>query len=235
MAIHSTTSGTNRWFGNAAVLDNPFDGGGTWMCWVFHDVESSGAQQHMVDKGGIVWIFQQHASGNNRLRLSVAFSTTGGTWFTPFPADVPQGVWHHLAVRYNADDVANDPAFFVNAVDAGIEEATAPVGTRDANTATPNIGGSGGSPGRHFQEDLRFYNRELSDAELITIVNSRGVDGIVDGLIFRHMQNEGSEGVAVPTTAGFIKDRGPFKIDGLNAASNPTYEAGVIRTRRKVA
>lgn len=235
MAIHSTASGTNRWFANASQLDNPFDGGGTWMLWVFHDVESSGDLQTMVSKGGMTFVFSQHSSGNNRLKFTINFSTTNGQWFTPFPSDVPQGVWNHLALRYNADSVANDPRFAVNAVDNGIDEAVTPVGTRSANTDAPSIGGSGANPGRHFQEDLRFYSRELSDAELLTIVNSRGVDGIVDGLLFRHMQNEGSEGVAVPTTSGFIKDRGPFKINGVNAVSNPTYEAGVIRTRRKVA
>lgn len=205
------------------------------MCWAWHDVESSGAQQYMVDKGATIFLFQQHESGNNRLRFTRSFDTTNGIWFTPFPADVPQGVWNHLAVRYDADDAANDPRFSVNGLDAGIEEAQAPVGTRISNVVAANVGGSGTSPGRHVQEDLRFYDRELSDEEILTIVNTRGVDGIVHGLLARHMQNEGSEGVSVPTSAGFIKDAGPAGLNGANAAANPTYEVGNIRTRRKVA
>lgn len=235
MAIHSTASGTNRWFGNGAALDNPFDGGGTWLCWAFHDVESSGDQQNIVAKAASNWRFQQHASGNNRIQFQHGFSTTGGIWFTPFPADIPQGVWNHLVVRYNADVVANDPRFSLNGADAGLDEAVAPVGTRTADTGAINVGGSGSNPGRHFQEDLRIYSRELSDAEILTIATVRGPDGIVDGLIARWMQDEGSEGVQVPTTADFIKDRGPFGINGKNAATNPTYEAGNIRTRRRVA
>ncbi len=236
MSIHSAASGTNRWFaGAASPLDNFMDGGGTIMCWAFHDVEASGSQQYMVDKGQTIFLFQQHASGNNRLRFTRNFSTTNGIWFTPFPADIPQGVWNHLVVRYNADAVANDPRFCVNGVDGGIEESQAPVGTRTSEVGAVNVGGSGTSPGRHFQEDLRFYDREVSDEEILTIVNTRGVDGIAEGLLARYMQFEGVEGAQVPLTAGFIKDVGPSGLNGANAATNPIYEAGNIRSRKRVA
>ncbi len=236
MAIHSAASGTNRWFaGGASALDNFMDGGGTIMCWAWHDVEASGAQSYMVDKGQTIFLFQQHASGNNRLRFTRNFDTTNGIWFTPFPADVPQGVWNHLAVRYNADDVANDPRFCVNGVDGGIEEAQAPVGTRLTNVTAASVGGSGTSPGLHFQEDLRFYDRELTDGEIETIATLRGHDNIIDGLLARYLQNEGAEGVVVPLTAGFIKDLGPDALNGVNSASNPTFEAGQLTTRRRVA
>ncbi len=235
MAIDYGTTGDNRFIPIVSSnLDNPFDGGGTWMCWFLHAIEASGAIQYLIDKGTIDWRFQQHASGNNRMALAFSWSTSGAIWFTPFPADISQGVWHHGAVKYNADSDANDPVFYIDGLVHGTEEATPPVGTRTANTSTPSIGGTGAASGNHIQEDMRWYNRELSDEEILTIANSRGIDGIVDGLIARWPQNEGTIGSTVPTAADTVKDVGPDAIHGTIQLSNPVYAEGELRTRRRI-
>jgi hypothetical protein len=81
-------------------------------------------------------------------------------------------------------------------------------------------------------EDFRFYNRELSLAEIQTIYSSRGVDGITDGLVSRWSMNEGAEGAAA-SGAGSVKDL--TGVRNMTPNNSPTYEAGGLRSRRRVA
>lgn len=235
MAIDFEGGDAGRLTVSGAAINGLFAGGGTVMCWLIKEITATGLL-YIVDKGA-GWTFrhQQVSGANNRLNFTHGFSTTGGIWFTPFPADIPQGVWHHLAVRYDSDSVANDPTFFENGVESGVEEAVAPVGSANADTGTANLGGTGGSSGEIIATDMRFYDRPLSDAELLSIANARGVDGIVDGMVARWFMREQEEAAAVPTSAGFIKDLSGSGLPATLSTADAEYQAGVIRSRRKVA
>lgn len=235
MAIDFEGGDAGRLTVSGSAINGLFAGGGTVMCWLIKEVTATGLV-YIVDKGA-GWTFrhQQVSGSNNRLNFTHGFSTTGGIWFTPFPADVPQGEWHHVAVSYDSDDVGNDPIFYLNGLVHGTEEAVIPVGTANADIGTANLGGTGGTSGEIICEDMRFYNRMTSDEEILTIANSRGVDGIVDGIVARWMMQEQHEGSSVPTTSGFIKDLSDSGLGATLSVADAEYQAGVLRTRRRVA
>ena len=81
--------------------------------------------------------------------------------------------------------------------------------------------------------DVRFYNRVLSPAEVLTIYNSRGADSIVHGMIHRWTMDEGADGATL-TGSGTVKDRGANKIN-FSAATGPpqyVYDAILVSRRR---
>lgn len=236
MALNYNSGTSKRFNVTNSAFDNLFAGGGTWMAWIKREL-GAGGLGFIVDKVPINWRYRQPSANKDRVFFTHGFSTTDGEWFTPFPASVPQDVFHHLALTYDSDSVANDPIFYVNGVDEGIEEGQTPVGTASADTGLASCGGTGGigNAAQILFEDLRFYNRLLPAEEILTIVNARGVDGIVHGLVARWVQDELGVGDTAPTTSGFIKDASGFKADGTQQVTGTAYVAGVIRSRRKVS
>lgn len=86
--------------------------------------------------------------------------------------------------------------------------------------------------------DIRVYNRALSSAELDTIYNARGTDGITNSLKSRWLLNELAPGVNVPSASGAVKDIGPSQINGTTTifnATDPTYSTDILRFRRRAS
>lgn len=82
--------------------------------------------------------------------------------------------------------------------------------------------------------DVRIYDRVLEAAEVETIYNARGGDGIVYGLLYRWLMDEEEEGNSF-STDGEIKDHGPSKVDlDVGAGTNPDfiYDAPIVSRRR---
>jgi hypothetical protein len=82
-------------------------------------------------------------------------------------------------------------------------------------------------------DDVRWYNRALSLAEIQTIHGSRGTDGIVDGIVSRMPLSEMAPGL-VPG-AGAVKDVSSAQLGGSVTVGAPTYGGGALRFRRKTA
>ncbi len=125
---------------------------------------------------------------------------------------------------------------YIDGVSVTVTETNAPTGTilsdaaelcHIANRSDTNFGFDGRI------SDLRIYNRILSADEIATIYAARGVDGIVDGLVMRHMMDEDALGVVASGT-DLHKDLSNSGNDGTPSAS-PTFDEGVIRSRRRMA
>jgi hypothetical protein len=82
-------------------------------------------------------------------------------------------------------------------------------------------------------DDVRWYNRALSLAEIQTIHGGRGVDGIVDGLVNRMPLKELAPGAA--PGAGAVKDVSGAQLGGSATVGVPAYGDGILRFRRKTA
>lgn len=144
------------------------------------------------------------------------------------------GTLSHIAV---VCDIANDTMYFYQdgVLIATQAKAWANAATDATNSKNGAIG-SRGDGGSLFEnaayEDVRIYNRRLSDAEIQTIHAARGHDGIVSGLEMRQMVSELGEGVAA-TLAGSNKDWAG-RVNG-SPVNSPTYQGGNLSLRRRVA
>lgn len=80
-------------------------------------------------------------------------------------------------------------------------------------------------------EDVRYYTRALSLAEVQTINACRGTDGILQSLIARYLMQDGPAG-AVPG-AGQVKDRGPSGLHALGVLATWAADSR-LKWRRRV-
>lgn len=84
-----------------------------------------------------------------------------------------------------------------------------------------------------YLQDVRIYNRVLSNDECLSIYRGNGVDSIVNGLLHRLLLNEKSEGIEA-TGAGSIIDSGSQKVN-FTPNNSPTYCGRILKTRRFVS
>lgn len=82
-------------------------------------------------------------------------------------------------------------------------------------------------------DDLRVYNRVLSDDEAATIYAARGIDEIIKGLDMRLLFNEGAIGTAV-SGVGSVKDIGPGGTNFSPGTNAPDYDYSILKTRRNI-
>jgi len=79
--------------------------------------------------------------------------------------------------------------------------------------------------------DLRVYQRLLSANEILTVYNTRGHDGIVNGLVGRWAYNELGESTAA--VAGSVRDISPSQWPTSVVTSDPLYFGSPASKRRK--
>lgn len=170
------------------------------------------------------WMLDVVTDSQQRSRVKAGGSTTtvtsGGV--SPF------GVWKHFACIYDGVNQKNygGAALLDSAANSGDIEVDA--------TKEYWIGNQPPTGANTFDgpiEDVRVYSRELSVAELETIFNSNGHDGIVDGLILRHPLNDNSSGAI---GAGDAKDLGSLRVNG-SGVNAPTWALGenIMAPRRR--
>lgn len=179
---------------DAAAFDDLFTGGGSLMAWI--RPESYGEadfgrifNKSLTNTGAGGWSWFLDGSGNNRMRLIHAHSTTFGDWVTPTNS-IPLNAWRHVAVTYDKGAVGNDPIFYINGVAQTLTELAAPVGTATSDAPEPfTIGNLRPNDtiraffGRFA--DARVYDRILSATEIEAVYTARGNDAILGGLIGR--------------------------------------------------
>lgn len=216
--------------GTNAVLENLTQK--TIMAWINTDVL---AQQMIMSKRSAVgWRFEINDNVSElRMIFRQSFSTTDGAWRTD-NTTIIRDTWHHVAVVYDRNDVANDAVFYIDGLSKTVTETATPVGTADDNSgAEMDIGKKATGSALRFNgslDDLRTYNRLLSSAEIATINAARGVDGIVDGLVARWFPGELAPGATVLS----VKDISGNGNDGTPEGT-PVYTDGILRSRRRVA
>lgn len=227
--------------GSDASLDNITQK--TLTAWI--DIDNYGSS----DEGLIVmkadsslengWYFGVKGSGGppprNNLRFG-QFFTGAQEWRSPADS-ILLNVSYHVAIVYDRSSDTNDPIIYINGVSVTVTQTDSSTGSAASDAAQDVLIGNNPSPfNMDFQgiiSDLRIYDRLLSADEIATIYQTRGVDGIVDGLVSRWPQNEGPEGGVVSGT-DVVKDVAVNRNDGT-PTNDPEYDAGVVRSRRRVA
>lgn len=234
MALEVNAAGEHLTFNDDDML-NLWAGGGTFVGWVFVTTGATAGSDYIMEFANWTMRFRQRSGSFTRAYFDHPFSTTGGVWFSSFPADVPLSTWQQFVMTYNRDSVANDPRWLIDGVDIGTEEATTPVGTAtvDASGIKSFLGVFGGNS-QSIWEDVRYYNRILTDDELETMRVVRGPDNMArESLILQHMLREKAPGQTAGLGSGEIKESSASQIVTTVQSVAPTYRDGVIRTRRK--
>lgn len=82
-------------------------------------------------------------------------------------------------------------------------------------------------------EDVRLYQRFLSDQEVMTIFTGRGMDGIIQGLASRYLLNDLAE---LQTVNGVANITATDRIIGTNPTASPmTFDTTMITGRKSQA
>ena len=143
---------------------------------------------------------------------------------------LPLDTWHHIGMDY-------DGVTLRGFVDGVLDNSTGIAGTVFSSSRNCGIscyddgGGMSASEVDGDIEDFRYYNRILSLGEWATIFESKGVDGIVHGLVTRWPITEQPPGdtITVP------KDIGPAQLALSTMIGSPLYIAGEVKGNRRRA
>jgi len=136
------------------------------------------------------------------------------------------GIWYHIACTRNT---SNNGSIYIN----GYLDNTSSILSLTPSAGNLRIGRKAGAASEYLNgsvEDMRIYNRILSQDEIETIYYTKGTDGIVQNLNHRWIFNEGSES-SVASGSGVIKDR---TVNGLHMTPNnsPTFGGTRLKFKR---
>lgn len=214
---------------------------GTWdvtgdkitVCgWVY--VHTTPSDPRVISKGDNTSLqqFCLLVNGNDTVgfRIVGPNNTTGDRTILNTSQTLNMNQWYFLAGVYDGSEMR----VYIDAIE---KNSVAKSGNIAAPGTNVWIGGQATSAtSRPFDgliEDVRVYSRALSDAELTTIYNSEGHDGIVDGLEGRWTLDYGSEGQAISNTLGAMKDVSGNERHG-DAHTSSNYAAGILTFRRRI-
>lgn len=225
-----SASGEDVIISDTAVLD--LSGDNTCMSWIKLGTGGSptwGVWGKWRGTGSDVPYQLRMGSSVSHFRCILTYGhTTGGEDNLNCGVDtILRGVWSHVALRLSGTTAE----IFMEGV-PGVSE------TQDASGLINSdgdffIGSRGGTQEwEGLIDDLRIYNRALSDAEIQTIFTSRGKDNIVNSLVGRWLMNEGAIGTSPGATA--VRDIGSNGLNSSSVTATPTYEDGILAFRRKV-
>lgn len=82
-----------------------------------------------------------------------------------------------------------------------------------------------------YLQDMRMYDRVLTANEIATIYGCKGTDGIVDGLLYRWLFDEGAAGTAA-TGVGTVKDQ--MGNMNMTPSNSPVYSGSRLKLKRFV-
>lgn len=139
------------------------------------------------------------------------------------PSTIVPGVWSFLAMVY---DTVNK-TLFINGVQDDTEADAGGDIVRDSS-AFRIAATDDGSIKRELDgllEDVRFYTRALSLAEILTMFTLRGKDNIINGLLWRWKMNERAPGQTATVASSIIDLAGNFNATPVNT---PIYQAGIL-------
>ena len=199
----------------AASIDNIWDGGGSLSVWINLAGAGESNTGRICDKRydgatNTGWTLQ---IGNADMDITFAQdrATTDGAW--TWDVNLSTGIWYHLVLVYDDDNVANDPVLYLGGVDqvANITEDTTPVDVvvddsgRDLNIGIANTV-------REFNgqtEDVRLFSRTLTAEEAFIL--AAGYRGVLGGEAMWLSMNEATgagawEGTSLTNGTNILPD-----------------------------
>ena len=150
----------------------------TVAAWVYADGNGGSSYPRILVAPGCYLNFRFDGSANNNaLDFATTTTTNGATvdgeWVAP-PNSIGTGAWYHVAVSYDKSSTANVPALYVNGVRMGLTTFTSPSIVPPSSAGTTYIGNrldlTRGWDG--LIDDLRIYNRLLSDSEVQSLAET---------------------------------------------------------------
>jgi hypothetical protein len=181
------------------------------------------------------WDFEVDNSAPTAMRFGVGI----GAALTVLSAGAGTSVagrWMHFVGTY--DPAAGQPRqrVYANGVLAAQQNLTGAINYDTTSDGDLFFGQDGSGvaqfayPGR--TADVRVYSRALTPEEVATMFSARGHDGIVKDLVGRWPLHERADGLAAPTSVGFVKSVSESGSDGTATAS-PLYAGDELSLRRK--
>ena len=144
----------------------------TLAAWVRSEGQGNSAYPHILDTPGYRLFFRFDSQGTNGFDFATCTTTRNGDWFSGVNT-ISHGAWHHIAVRYDPNNLPNPPTLFINGVRLPPETITTPSGSVLTGAGTGYIGNKSGlsRAWKGAIADVRIYNRLLSDAEIHTLAS----------------------------------------------------------------
>lgn len=156
----------------------------------------------------------------------------GGFDLLSSPPGLATGITH-VAVSVNL--VSKEVRLYIQGLYVG-SAITVATGNAFSNTNSAFAGIAASDDTTHeyidgFLEDIRVYTRILSDAEIRTIFECQGVDGIVLGLRHRYELQSGFDGQLVVNLSA--QDTGVVGRDAVRSTGTPAYAPSIAPTYRR--
>lgn len=161
--------------GKSEVLNNIFEGGGTFEAWIYakgwgeSDTGRIATKSNSNDIGWNIFI-----ENGGRLYFRSDWSTTDMLRYATSAINLNQ--WHHIAITYNSTASAGtDPVIYVDGVSKTLS-GTASAGTVvDDSPSTLEIGRRAGGGDREWDgsiDEVRIYDKALSSSEVTKNYNN---------------------------------------------------------------
>ena len=197
----------------------------TLAAWVRSEGRGNSAYPHILDTPGYRLFFRFDSQGTNGFDFATCTTTRNGDWFSGVNT-ISHGAWHHIAVRYDPNNLLNPPTLFINGVRLPPETITTPSGSVPTSAGTGYIGNKSGlsRAWKGAIADVRIYNRLLSDAEIHTLasVPPGGVGLIASTKV---IQSEQLSTMANPTRSPYP----PSGFEGRSGNNNPFNPATTLK------
>ena len=158
--------------GSPAALDNIFDGGGTYIAWLYLDTFGEEGEGKIIDKAHTSFLVSDRVAVRTYTKsilLYKTFSAAAGTWMTG-DNTLLASAWYQVGVTYNADSKDNNPIFYINGVTSTTYEETTPDDTRNSDAADTLYIGNSAAGTRAYDGkmgELFAYNRILTALEIL--------------------------------------------------------------------
>jgi beta-galactosidase len=141
----------------------------TLAAWVKASGNGGGGYPFIVGSPSYRFIFRFTGTDSS----SVGFATwdgVNGDWDSG-AGTIAQGTWYHVAVSYDRNHLSTPPVFYINGKKMTTAVLASPSGTPPPFTGTGYIGNryDGARGWNGLIDDLRIYNRILSDSEIQTL------------------------------------------------------------------
>lgn len=208
---------TGRYIDLGSLNFPALTGAASWTGWM--SLRSRGGELNpMITKADLVGTFdmtwQVSVAGSGPAEVDGSLDTGSGAELLRvgnYGSTAPPVPFRFLAMTYDG----TTKRVYIEGVEAGSAAQTGNVVT-NAEAVAMGALNTGATIERQIEgllEDVRLYDRGLSQAEIETMFALRGIDGIVHGLLHRWTMREVAPGV-VASGAGSTKDLGPSQFNG---------------------
>lgn len=168
-ALHLTAGNNNATFTSTDAMQITVAG------WVKANSSGGTSFPYLLGNSGFHFVVRMDGSANNNTldfatHTTAGSSTVNGEWVSP-PGTIGTNAWYHVAFSYDKGSIANVPALYINGVKMSLTTL------KSSSVATPTYAGTSYIGNRSdlirgwdgWIDDLRIYNRILSDAEMQTL------------------------------------------------------------------